>query len=137
MFLNSCQHGTHASFIVVFQLIVKTCLLCVMAPVSRLDDEGSTSTRQAVKRHTAAQQVNGSGWQGVCRCSRKAQEEALYNLRPKDKNELHEEETGGVVSAEGSVVHSMGKTKLSEYTVFGGHNVRVIQNDGSLDSVVY
>lgn len=53
------------------------------------------------------------------------------------KNELNEEEMGGVVSAEGSVFHSMGKIQLSEYMVFGGHDVRVIQNDGSLDSVIY
>ena len=53
------------------------------------------------------------------------------------KSELNEEEMGGVVSAEASVFHSMGKTQLSEYMVFGGHDVRVIQNDGSLDSVIY
>lgn len=53
------------------------------------------------------------------------------------KNELDEEEMGGEVSAEGSVFHSMGKTQLSEYMVFGEHDMRVIHNDGSLNSVIY
>lgn len=53
------------------------------------------------------------------------------------KNELNEEEIGReVVSAEGSVFTAW-VVQLSEYMVFGGHDVRVIQNDGSLDSVIY
>lgn len=31
----------------------------------------------------------------------------------------------------------MGETQLRQYMVFGGHDMRVIQNDGSLNSVIY
>ena len=58
------------------------------------------------------------------------------------KNELNEEEMGGEVSAKEVFFTAWEKTagsetQLRQYMVFGGHDMRVIQNDGSMNSVIY